>query len=55
MKYKVIRTDFGIGELEERVNKEIELGWIPQGGICSSNWGDENAKVCMCQAMVKNI
>ena len=38
--------------LIERVNREIELGWLPIGGICTTNAG--NGQFYYTQALVKN-
>lgn len=35
--YKVISSNSGLEELEEKVSKSINTGWKPQGGIAFSH------------------
>lgn len=43
-KYKVV-SGFSTDSLEKEVNKLIELGWIPKGGVAVSS-------ICFHQAMI---
>lgn len=49
MRYKIIEESYSI-DLEREVNKAIEQGWMPIGGVCSdSAYG---SRTIMCQAML---
>ena len=49
MKYKVLK-EFYLFELEDKVNRNLEGGWKPQGGISYWSLG---LKDIYLQAMVK--
>ena len=47
MEYRIVVADC-TDSLKEEVNRLINDGWIPQGGVCSFGEG------YFCQAMIKN-
>ena len=47
MQYKILSTDGNSASLSAEVNRHIEDGWIPQGGVCI-------ATGYSYQAMIKN-
>ncbi len=48
--YTVVKGS-SLSELIEEVNRMIELGWLPLGGLCASKDGDDHHYF---QAMTKN-
>ncbi len=58
MKYQIVTTWSSIKNLEERVNKLIEKGWKPIGGIAVASFEENLSKEVMVehlyQAMVKD-
>ncbi|WP_338734014.1 hypothetical protein [Mangrovimonas cancribranchiae] len=54
MEYLVLR-EIHLGYLIEAVNKHIEKGWKPQGGVnaCRDKWGAGNNEIAYLQALIK--
>lgn len=54
MEYLVLREVY-LDNLVEAVNKHIQNGWKPLGGInaCRDKWGAGNDEVAYLQALVK--
>jgi hypothetical protein len=50
MQYKIVNVD-SVLFLEERVTHHMNLGWIPQGGVCVCYQGGD---IRYYQAMIKN-
>ena len=49
MQYKIVNVD-SVLFLEERVTHHMNLGWIPQGGVCVCYQGGD---IRYYQAMIK--
>jgi len=54
MKYEIVEVNTCIEDLDAQVNKMIELGWKPQGGVSvAMSESDEFRYYSAAQAMVK--
>ena len=49
--YNVIEN-YKLTKLIELVNREIGLGWLPIGGVCTS---PQNGQFYYTQALIKNV
>lgn len=49
-RYKILEAEYDF-RLEEKVNKEIDEGWEPLGGVCVTV--KPNFDRIFCQAMIK--